>query len=68
MKIIKYWVVFVAVLPIILLIDPIIIRIFFCFIGITFVPYLILWVAVPSSSSCKLVRRENACLEIQIQK
>jgi phage shock protein PspC (stress-responsive transcriptional regulator)/heme/copper-type cytochrome/quinol oxidase subunit 2 len=33
-------------------VDPLIIRILFVlFIGITFIPYLILWVAVPSSSS-----------------
>lgn len=36
-------------------IDPIIIRILFLvFIGITFVPYLILWVAIPSSSSLQI--------------
>ncbi len=33
-------------------VDPIIIRILFAlFVGITFIPYLILWIAVPSSSS-----------------
>jgi phage shock protein PspC (stress-responsive transcriptional regulator)/heme/copper-type cytochrome/quinol oxidase subunit 2 len=36
-------------------IDPIVIRILFIvFIGITFIPYLILWVAVPSSSSLQI--------------
>ena len=36
-------------------IDPMVIRILFIvFIGITFVPYLILWVAVPSSSSLQI--------------
>jgi phage shock protein PspC (stress-responsive transcriptional regulator)/heme/copper-type cytochrome/quinol oxidase subunit 2 len=33
-------------------VDPLIIRILFVlFVGVTFIPYLILWVAVPSSSS-----------------
>ncbi len=38
-----------------LVVDPLIVRILFViFIGITFVPYLILWVAVPSSSSLSI--------------
>ena len=41
-------------------IDPIIVRILFVvFFGVTFLPYLILWIAVPSSSSVSLGSRRK---------
>jgi phage shock protein PspC (stress-responsive transcriptional regulator) len=41
-------------------VDPIIIRILFIlFLGVTFIPYLILWVAVPSSSSVVIGSRRK---------
>ena len=41
-------------------VDPIIIRILFVlFVGVTFIPYLILWVAVPSSSSVVIGSRRK---------